>query len=161
MGQSVTTTDLMKICLAFLLVCCTSTSVFAQKNDHDLVYEAVENYVDALYKVEPDRIRQSVHPNLTKKGFWRKAITDPFGPEQSMTYQQLYDLAAKWNVKGNLPADAPKKIEILDLQDQTAAAKLTAQWGTDYFHLAKYDGTWMIINVLWQSPAEGSAAHKK
>ncbi len=21
----------------------------------------------------------------------------------------------------------------------------------DYFHLAKYDGKWMIVNVLWQS----------
>jgi hypothetical protein len=152
----------MKIILLTLFVCYTSALAFAQQNDdHALVYEAVENYVDALYKVEPNRIKRSVHPNLTKKGFWRKSIADPFGPEQSMTYQQLYDLAGKWNAKGNLPADAPKKIEILDVQDQTAAAKLTAQWGTDYFHLAKYDGTWMIINVLWQSPAQGSLSGEK
>lgn len=33
-----------------------------------------------------------------------------------------------------------------------AAAKVTAWWGTDYLQLAKYDGQWMIVHVLWQSP---------
>lgn len=27
----------------------------------------------------------------------------------------------------------------------------TAAWGIDYFHLAKLDGKWMIMNVRWQS----------
>lgn len=39
-----------------------------------------------------------------------------------------------------------------DVQDQTASAKLTAWWGTDYLLLAKEKGRWMIIAVLWQSP---------
>lgn len=124
---------------------------FAQ-TDKDLVYAAVEDYVEALYKVQPERIQKSVHPGLTKKGYWRKNATEAYGPEQTMTYQQLYDLAGNWNAKGTLPATAPKEIVILDVQDQTASAKLTAQWGTDYFHLAKYEGKWMIVNVLWQSP---------
>jgi hypothetical protein len=50
------------------------------------------------------------------------------------------------------PATAPKKVELLDLLDQTAAVKVTAWWGTDYMLLAKYDGRWMISHVLWQSP---------
>ena len=53
---------------------------------------------------------------------------------------------------GPAPATAPKEIEILDVADQTAAAKLTAWWGIDYLQLAKYDGRWMIVHVLWQSP---------
>lgn len=134
--------------------------VHAQTGDRDLVYQAVEDYVDALYLVQPEKIAKSVHPGLTKKGYWRKTTTEPYGPEQTMTYQQLYDLAGKWNAKGKLPADAPKKIEVFDVQDQTAVAKLTAQWGTDYFHLAKYDGRWMIVNVLWQSPPNSPVATK-
>ncbi|MBC7790917.1 MAG: nuclear transport factor 2 family protein, partial [Anaerolineae bacterium] len=39
-----------------------------------------------------------------------------------------------------------------DVLDQTASAKLTAWWGTDYLLLGKYDGKWMISHVLWQSP---------
>ena len=41
---------------------------------------------------------------------------------------------------------------MFDVQDQTASAKLTAYWGTDYFLLAKYDGQWMIRQVMWQEP---------
>jgi len=32
-----------------------------------------------------------------------------------------------------------------------AAAKVTAWWGTDYLLLGKFDGRWMIRDVLWKS----------
>jgi hypothetical protein len=33
---------------------------------------------------------------------------------------------------------------LFDVQDQTASAKLTAWWGTDYLLLAKDHGRWII-----------------
>ncbi|MBT1705675.1 nuclear transport factor 2 family protein [Chryseosolibacter indicus] len=141
----------MKHLLLIVCLIAMSLNATAQSSDKDLVYAAIEDYVDALYLVQPERIQRSVHPNLSKKGFSRPKDKTEYGPEMTMTYQQLYDLAGKWNAKGKLPKDAPKKIEIFDVQDKTAVGKLTAQWGTDYFHLAKYDGKWMITNVLWQS----------
>ena len=42
-----------------------------------------------------------------------------------------------------------------DVLNQTAAAKLTAMWGVDYMHLAKYDGKWKIVNILWQETPAG------
>jgi hypothetical protein len=143
-----------------LLLLGSSYNGLSQNTDRDLVYAAIEDYVDGLYLVQPERIRKSVHPNLSKKGYWRKSDNESYGPEQTMTYQQLYDLAGKWNSNGRLPKDAPRKIEIFDVQDQTASAKLTAEWGTDYFQLAKYDGKWMIVNVLWQSTPVSPVAGK-
>jgi hypothetical protein len=131
-----------------------------QSTDRDLVHAAIEDYVDALYLVQPDRIKKSVHPNLTKKGFWRPKDKTTYEPESIMTFEQLVDLAGKWNAKGNVPTDAIRKIEIFDVQDQTSLAKLTAVWGTDYFQLAKYDGNWMIVNIVWQShPPKVAAAN--
>jgi len=46
----------------------------------------------------------------------------------------------------------PKKIEVFDMQDQTASAKLTAWWGSDYLLLSRINNRWMITHVLWQSP---------
>lgn len=148
------------LAFAFVFAFLSALHTFGQNSDRDLVYQAVEDYVDALYLVQPEKISRSVHPGLTKKGYWRKTETEPYGPEQTMTYQQLYELAGKWNANGKLPKNAPRKIEIFDVQDQTASAKLTAQWGTDYFQLARYDGKWMIVNVLWQSPASSPVANK-
>ena len=143
----------IKIAL-ILLMMVFSGSTFAQQTDRELVYAAVEDYVDALYLVQPDRIKKSVHPELMKKGYWKKKDQTNYDYSGQMTFDQLVELAGKWNAKGWLPKDAVKKIEIFDVQDQTASAKLTAHWGTDYFQLAKLDGKWMIMNILWQGPLQ-------
>ena len=69
-----------------------------------------------------------------------------------MTWPEF--LAYARGVKQNnrqAPPTAPKRIELFDVQDQTASAKLTASWGTDYLLLGKYNGKWMISSVMWQS----------
>jgi hypothetical protein len=117
------------------------------------VSAAILNYVEALYEAKPELIAESVHPDLHKYGYYKaKDATTYQG--SSMTFKQLQELAGKWNAKKWLSEDAPKEIKIFEIQDQTATAKLTAYWGTDYFHLAKIDGKWMIMNVLWQSPPQ-------
>lgn len=120
------------------------------ESDHDLVHEAVEDYVLGLYDAEPERIAKSVDTILHKLGYY-----DYDGEAYShvpMTYQQLYDLAGKWNKDGTQAnSDSPKKIEIYEVNDRTASAKLTAVWGIDFMHLSKTDGKWKITNIMWQS----------
>lgn len=119
--------------------------------DRKAVEEAVLDYVEGVYLVQPERIERSVHKDLRKLGYWRQDSSAEY-QLAPMTYQQLYDLAAKWNANGHIdPETAPKEIVIFDVLDKTASAKLTAAWGVDYFQLGKYDGKWMIVNVLWQS----------
>jgi hypothetical protein len=148
----------MRVLKTFLLMAALigflGTPVFCQKTDRDLVYAAVEDYVEGLYQVKPERIKNSVHPELTKKGYWKGKDKTDYAYDGIMTFDQLVKLAETWNAKGWLPKDAVKKIDIFDVQDQTASAKLTAHWGTDYFQLAKYDGKWMIVNILWQGPLQ-------
>jgi Putative lumazine-binding len=124
----------------------------AQSSDEkEAVRQAVLDYVEGVYNVDPSRIERSVHPDLNKLGFWRQMDKQGYASGK-MTFAGLVGVAKNWNKDGKLPANAPKEITIFDVQDQTASAKLVAQWGIDYFHLAKYDGKWKIINVLWQSP---------
>jgi len=74
-----------------------------------------------------------------------------------MTFEQMISFAERVKAGGRQRPDTdPKEVEILDILDQTATVKVTAYWGTDYLQLAKYDGTWMILHVLWQSPTETS-----
>ena len=120
-------------------------------DEADAVREAVLDYVEGIYQVEPERIKRSVHPELAKVGYWRKKDATEYR-EGRMTYDELVELAGTWNAKGQVDAEtAPKKIEIFDLMDQTATVKLSAHWGVDHMQLAKIEGKWMIMNVLWQS----------
>jgi Putative lumazine-binding len=82
-------------------------------------------------------------------------------PVHNDSIQRLVEIAKNYNKEGKLPKDAPKEVTILDVLDQTASVKLVAEWGVDYMRLAKFDGEWMIVNVLWQSqpknrPLKGS-----
>lgn len=71
-----------------------------------------------------------------------------------MTYEQLLDVARSWNADGTtLRSDAPRIVEVYDVLNKTASAKITAQWGIDYMQLVKYDDGWKIRNIVWQEPA--------
>ncbi len=143
----------MKRSLFFILiVALLVTGVWGadKQSDRKAVKEAVLDYVEGLYQVQPERIERSVHPDLWKRGFWNDGGAYKLRP---MTYEQLVNLAARWNKDGkNAGATSPKEIVIFEVLDQTASAKLVAEWGIDYFHLGKVDGRWMIMNVMWQSP---------
>ena len=136
---------------AVILVLGIVTAFAQSADDRERVRLAVVDYVEGVYNVEPARIERSVHPDLTKHGFWREKDKPGYATGK-MSFARLVEVAKTWNKSGNLAKDAPKEITVFDVQDQTASAKLVAAWGTDYFHLAKYDGKWMIINILWQSP---------
>ncbi|MBK5297245.1 MAG: nuclear transport factor 2 family protein [Vicinamibacteria bacterium] len=119
-------------------------------SDKDAVRQAALDYVDGIYTVDTTRIERSVHENLTKRGFWREPTDSAYRPESVMTFDQLMKLTSVWNKDGKRDTSI-KEITVLDVLDQTASAKIVAMWGIDYMHLAKYDGRWQIINIVWQA----------
>lgn len=115
------------------------------------VRRAALDYLEGFYEGNTDKIRRGVHPEATKYGFFVPRDKQVYSGEP-MSFQEMLDYAAGVKERGNHPdASAPKEVIILDVLDQTAAAKVIAWWGTDYLHLAKYEGEWKIIHVLWQT----------
>jgi hypothetical protein len=135
---------------AALLLTAAAVVVAAQNGEREAIRQAALDYVEGVYTVQPQRIERSVHPTLVKRGFYRKDAGGPY-VESPMSYEQLVNLAASWNKSGTRDTSV-KKVEVLDALDQTAVAKVTASWGVDYLLLGKYDGTWKISQILWQSP---------
>ncbi|MFT4605884.1 MAG: hypothetical protein ACI9W4_002629 [Rhodothermales bacterium] len=128
--------------------------------DHEGVYAAVQDYLEGIYNVQPERIERSVSPDLVKRGWWRKGPGAEY-VQSPMNYEQLLDLAGSWNTDNRQGLDdaTPRDIQVLDVLDQTAVAKLTAVWGIDYFQLEKVDGAWTIRHILWQSHPEATGDH--
>ena len=121
----------------------------APTGDKEAVRQAALDYVEGIYNVQPERIERSVHPNLVKRGFYKKDAATPYA-EMPMTYEQLVKLAASWNKDGKRDISI-KEVVVLDVLDQTAVAKVRASWGIDYMMLGKFDGKWKITQSLWQS----------
>ena len=120
--------------------------------DREAVRRAVLDYVEGFYEGDSTKHLRSIRPEVFKYGFWIPRDSSKYQGER-MTWPEFLNYTR--NVRANkrfAPATAPKEIEIFDVLDQTASAKLTAYWGVDYLLLAKYDGKWMVTHVLWQTP---------
>ena len=121
-------------------------------SDREAVRLAVLDYVEGFYDGDTVRLVRSVWPEVKKYGYSRPRPDAPYAGS-AMPYRAFMSYANSIKSGRNkTPAGAPKDIVIYDVQDQTASAKLTAWWGTDYLLLAKESGRWMVTAVLWQSP---------
>ena len=145
----------MKYLLTVFLFSALLVPTVSAQTDEEGVHNAVLDYVEGFYKVEPDRFEKSISKDLVKFGYWQQE--DGSWGSAPMNWDQAYQLASRWNVDNRQGIDesTPKEIEVLDVLDKTAVAKLVAKWGIDYFQLEKIDGTWMIRHVLWQSHPQG------
>ena len=138
----------------FAALALTLRTAHAQGNPADTVgvRNAVLDYVEGFYQGDSVRLVRVLRPEMYKFGFWRNTDTSAYRGSQ-MTYAQAMAYANRVKAGNNqAPASAPRIVQVLDVMDQTASARLTAQWGVDYILLAKYDGRWMITHVLWQGP---------
>jgi hypothetical protein len=115
------------------------------------VRQAVYDYVNAVYNADTSLVYRSVRPELAKRGYFIPRNASAYANEP-MSFAELVETARTWNAAKKDTSTWPKEVRVLDVLNQTASAKLVARWGIDYFHLAKYDGKWMIVNILWQSP---------
>ena len=76
------------------------------QQEYEAVKQAVLDYAEGVYEVDPTRIELSVHPNLSKGGFF-KQDGEAIYSHTSMTYEQMKDLARTYNEDGKMPKDAP------------------------------------------------------
>ena len=112
--------------------------------DRTAVEAALDAYVDAFYKNEHEAIEPVISPRLSKIGFM--ASEDGTLRRIPMSIDQLRSLAQRIDI----PDDAPRSVKIIDMMDQTACARIEAVWGVDVVHLAKIDGTWQILQIVWE-----------
>jgi len=126
---------------------------FLSGQDKAGIEKACLNYLEGFYEGDTSKLAAALKPSLYKYGYWKNKDTGNYDPDGQMTYRQAIDYAKNVMAKKTFPkADAPKKVEVLDIMNTIAAAKVTAWWGVDYILLAKQNGKWMIDQVLWEGP---------
>lgn len=119
------------------------------------IERACLDYIEGFYEGDTSKLARSLKPSLYKFGYWKNDKTGNYDPDGHMTYRQAIDYAKRVMDKKNFAkADAPKKVEVLDIMNTVAAAKVTAWWGIDYILLSKQDGQWVIEQVLWEGPLQ-------
>jgi len=141
----------MKKLLFLLPAFIAVNSLSAQEKEK--VEKACLNYIEGFYEGDTVKLVAALKPSLYKIGYWKNKNTGVYDFDGQMTYRDAMEYAKGVMVKKNFAKpDAPKKVEVLDIGNSIASAKVTAWWGIDYILLSKQGDKWIIEQVLWEGP---------
>ena len=126
----------------------TSLSSYSQMNDSAAIRQTLLDYVEGFYNADWQRVSKAVHPELVK----RIIMQDSSGMSAINTQgATLLILSAKRSKKPEGGPTFSADIFIYDIYRNVAQAKVVTNKFPfiDYAQLAKINGEWKIINVLW------------
>ena len=116
--------------------------------DSNGIKQAAMDYIEGYYEGDGARMERAVHPELAK----RIVRTNDQGRSQlgQMSAMSLV-LGTRAGGGRDIPvAERRRDFKILDIYQNAASAKIDASGWVDYLHLAKWNGRWVIVNVLWE-----------
>ena len=127
----------------------TSSQANAQStSDTELIKQAALDYIEGWYEGNAERMERALHPELAK----RIVRTDAKGRSGlgQMGAMTLVQSTRAGGGKDTAKEKQQKDVTVLDIFGNSASAKVIASGWVDYMHLAKWNGRWVIVNVLWE-----------
>ncbi len=142
--------------LAVLLPLCLCVSAVspgaAPVDDRTAILQALHDYADGFYGGEPDRVARAVSPALSKRQVMPRPGASALLAE--MNAETLVDAAHGAKLA---PADRRLTAEVLMAGPETASGRVFSARFNDYVLLAKRQGAWQIVSVLWHAPPTGAS----
>jgi hypothetical protein len=118
---------------------------------------AALDYIEGWYTGDAPRMTRALHPELAK----RIVETDPKSRKNVLSQMGAKQLIGYTRDGGGRETPAERRqadVSILDIYQGAASAKVIAADWIDYLHLARWNGRWAIVNVLWElKPREARA----
>jgi hypothetical protein len=109
---------------------------------------AAMDYIEGWYTGDAARMERALHPELAK----RIVTTDDKTGRSQLGQMGAMTLVNKTRVGigTEIPvAQRREDFRILDIYRDNAVAKIVASDWIDYLELARWNGQWKIVNVLW------------
>ena len=117
--------------------------------DSAAIKKAALDYVGGFFNSDSKSVAQAVDPELVKRIVYK----DPSGDGIQNMGASMLILAAGKNKKNDPDPSVPFKatVTIYDIYNDNATIKIVTNKFKfiDYAQLAKVNGSWKIINVLW------------
>lgn len=140
----------MKKIICLFLICFFTKFSIAQDNRQN-IERACLDYIEGFYEGDTLKLIRSIKPSLYKFGYWKNKTSGIYQPDGQMTFTEAITYARNVNAKKKFAKEgSAKKVEVLDIMNSIASAKVTAWWGVDYVLLSKQGDKWMIEQVLWE-----------
>src|SRR5215207_7416509 len=138
-----------KLFISLSLVFLIALSAAAQTDpEREAVKRTALNYAEGWYEGNADKMESALHPDLAK----RIVRTNDKGQSGlgQMSAMSLVQGTRSGSGKQTPAAEQQKDVTILDMIGGAATVKLEMRDWVDYMHIGKFNGKWVIINVLWE-----------
>jgi Putative lumazine-binding len=122
---------------------------FAQQDpEREAIKRTALNYAEGWYEGNADKMESALHPDLAK----RIVRTNDKGQSGlgQMSAMSLVQGTRSGSGKQTPAAEQQKDVTILDVLGGAATVKLEMRDWVDYMHIGKFNGKWVIVNVLWE-----------
>ena len=107
------------------------------------------DYIDGWWEGNAERMERAVHPDLAKRIVNADARgRSVLGHQSAMT---LVQGTRRGGGRETPAAERRSDVRILDIFGNTASVRVDAGAWVDYMHIAKWNGRWVIVNVLWEN----------
>ena len=104
------------------------------------------DYIDGYYTGDAARMERALHPDLAK----RIVNTDQNGRSRLGQMSAMTLVQGTRAGGGKDETNKREDVKILDIFQNTASVRIDAGTWVDYLHVAKWNGRWVIVNVLWE-----------
>lgn len=144
-----------------LLVTLLAGPAMAQSaSDSAGIRSAALDYIEGWYTGDASRMERALHPELAK----RMVQDDPKSHKSVLDQMDAKELVRYTREGGGRDTPSAQRqadVSILDIYQGAASAKVIAKDWVDYLHLARWNGKWQIVNVLWElKPRQARAASR-
>jgi hypothetical protein len=139
----------MRSMILVAVFCAVAQAQPKDKPDPDTraIRQAALDYIEGWYEGDVARMSRAVHPELVK----RIVVTENGASRiDGMGASRLVANVRNGGGKKTPKDKQQKDVTILDRFENTASVKIVASDWIDYLHIAKVDGQWRIVNVLWE-----------
>jgi hypothetical protein len=136
--------------LSIALLLALPAALPAQTRDDTLgIRAAAMDYIEGWWTGSTERMARALHPALVKRIMWADSLGNA----------RLREMGASelvHNVRvggGTRTPEAQRRTDyrLLDIFQNAATARIDAGGWIDYLQLVKWQGRWMIVNVLWET----------
>jgi hypothetical protein len=131
----------------FALILLAAPASGQEPADAAAIRQAALDYIEGWYGGDGERMSRALHPQLAKRIVESKPGVD--SRLSAMTAAELI-AATRRRAGGTGVEEGRKDVKILDVFGSTASVRIDATEWVDYLHLARWNGEWKIVNVLWE-----------
>lgn len=117
--------------------------------DSSAIRQAALDYIEGWYAGNAERMERAVHPDLAKR-----IVNVDTRARSVLGHQSAMTLVLNTRRGGGseTPVDQRRTdVRILDIFGNTASVRVDASTWIDYLHIARFNGRWVIVNVLWEN----------